>query len=616
MSIDLDFQHAGPPPLGGAVDLDFGHRDDGGPVDAVTGRLRARLGGLSARLRATYDNQVSRKLVGGGPLPWQRAVRQGADAGSRWSDAHQARGATGVVWAPAAQVRAATNAPIDDNRRSRSMAALPWADGPNCAAQMSGSFDVLLPTRDSRMLAWQQGARQDAGLSGAFIALVPQHHHRQAEWGTAAHVGLLCGLGFAPGVWQTRGWHLPWQRGRQPPFGESQLPVVPPVLPPPTTQHPTLDFRCKAQQQGIAWRPSLLLNFSTHPCAGGDEPGNYTVPILKVYLVSNHIEVVRLPGREPVPVRSLQIGLDADSWAWGLSASLPYAALELVAPTADGPVEMELSVNGVRWTMLVEAYDVRREFGASSVSVRGRSLAAYLAEPYAPKRSFVPNAPFTAQQLAGQELARVGLDTGFALDWRIPDWLVPAGAWSYEQLSPMSVITRIAESVGGYANADPRLKTIVVKPRYPSMPWEWATQTPDRSLPIDVVKTLDLRWQQKPAFDGVIVSGERHGVSARLFRSGTAGSQMAPMVVDALLTHADACRERGRSILGDTGKQATVTLDLPMVDGLGLLDPGMLLAVGEGAASWRGLVRATRISADWSQSLVVRQTVELERHYL
>jgi len=510
VTVDLDFQHASPPPPASAVDLDFGHHDDGGPSDAVAGRLRARLGGLSARLRATYDNQVSRKLVGDSKLRWQRAEARGADAGSGWSDAHRGRGISAMAWAGAGPVRAGTAVPIGENRRSRSMAALTWDDGTSCTAAAADRFEVLLAARDARTVTWQQTRRRESGLSGGFVWLVPQHHHRQAEWGTAARVGLLCGVGFAPGVRRPLGWHLPWQWGRQPPFGESRLPVVPPVLPPPTTQHPTLDFRCKAGQQGLAWRPSLLLNFNTHPCAGDDEPGRYTVPVLKVYFVSNHIEVVRLPGREPIPVRSLQIALDAESWAWGLSASLPYAALELVEPAADGPVELDISVNGIRWSMLVEAYDVRREFGQASVSIRGRSLAAYLAEPYAPKRSFVPVAAFTAQQLAGQELARVGLDTGFALDWRIADWLVPAGAWSYEQMSPMSVITRIAESVGGYVNAHPRLKSLAVKPRYPSMPWEWATQTPDVSLPIDVVKTLDLRWQQKPDLNAVIVSGERH----------------------------------------------------------------------------------------------------------
>jgi hypothetical protein len=86
------------------------------------------------------------------------------------------------------------------------------------------------------------------------------------------------------------------------------------------------------------------------------------------------------------------------------------------------------------------------------------------------------------------------------------------------------------------------------------------------------------------------------------------------MIVDPLITHADAARERGRAVLADVGRQARVTLELPMLPSIGLLDPGRLIAVGESGQSWRGLIRGTTVSASWSQSLIVRQTVEIERH--
>lgn len=86
------------------------------------------------------------------------------------------------------------------------------------------------------------------------------------------------------------------------------------------------------------------------------------------------------------------------------------------------------------------------------------------------------------------------------------------------------------------------------------------------------------------------------------------------MVVDSQIKHADAARERGRAILADTGRQAIVTLELPMLAAIGRLDPGLLIAVGEGGDTWRGLVRATRIRAAWNESLTVRQQVEVERH--
>ncbi|QWQ13520.1 hypothetical protein KN198_23675 (plasmid) [Ralstonia solanacearum] len=178
------------------------------------------------------------------------------------------------------------------------------------------------------------------------------------------------------------------------------------------------------------------------------------------------------------------------------------------------------------------------------------------------------------------------------------------------------MIGRIAESVGGYVNAHPRLRTLVAKSRYPVLPWNWAAEVPDRTLPIDVVKTLNLRWQEKPTFNAVYVCGERQGVTGHVVRAGTAGDLVAPTVVDGLITHADAARERGRSILADVGRQAVVTLELPMLSSLGLLDPGLLLAVGEGGKDWRGLVRATSVAAEWNESLTVRQTIEVQRHYL
>ena len=84
--------------------------------------------------------------------------------------------------------------------------------------------------------------------------------------------------------------------------------------------------------------------------------------------------------------------------------------------------------------------------------------------------------------------------------------------------------------------------------------------------------------------------------------------------MNPLITHADAAREPGRAVLADVGRQALVTLELPMLPSIGLPDPDRLIAVGENGQSWRGLVRGTTVSASWSQSLIVRQTIEVERH--
>lgn len=167
--------------------------------------------------------------------------------------------------------------------------------------------------------------------------------------------------------------------------------------------------------------------------------------------------------------------------------------------------------------------------------------------------------------------------------------------------------------------AHPYQRQIATRSRYPSLPWEWDSTTADLTLPLAVVKTLNLRWQEEPAFNAAYVAGERMGIVGHITRTGSAGDAVAPMVVDGLITHADAARERGRVILADTGKQAMVTLELPMLESIGLVSPGKLIAVGDDPSAkgngWRGLVRSTQIAAQWSESLTVRQTLEVERHY-
>lgn len=612
MNIDLEFHGTGAPGSGGHIDLAFGTPQGATPPEAVSAAIHIRLAAPAVRIRAIYDNQVSRKLEGAAHLPWQRSRWQAGSTQDGWGDTGRQRDAAASLWRTSLPLEESIGAPTGENIRARSASRLPWEEAKLVAEATAACNDALASNHDVLDLVWRQSAPLSEKVTSRFVWLAPLPRHHALSWQDGMGRSPQLQFGFSHGLRRSKQWSMQWEIGRRPRIGESHPPAIPPEVPPEPRRHPNLDFICPSSRQELAWRPTLLLDFGTHPCA----KSGFDVPILKVYFVSNSIDVVRLPGREPIPVKSVQIAIDTDSWAWGFSANLPYSALEMVEPTSSGPVEIEITINSVTWVMLVEGFEARREFGQSALSIRGRSLAAYLAEPYASKRSFAPHLPFTARQLAEQELTRADRVTGFELEWRLPDWLVDAGAWSYQAQSPIGAIGRIVESVGGYVHAHPRLKTLVAKSSYPELPWHWESMPADRTLPIDVVKTLNLRWQEKPAFNAVIVSGERQGVTGRVIRSGTAGDILAPMVVDSLITHPDAARERGRSILADTGKQALVTLELPMLNSVGLLDPGLLIAVGDGGATWRGLVRATNIAASWNDGLTVRQTIEVERHFV
>ena len=111
------------------------------------------------------------------------------------------------------------------------------------------------------------------------------------------------------------------------------------------------------------------------------------------------------------------------------------------------------------------------------------------------------------------------------------------------------------------------------------------------------------------------IFGRENGVNARVTRDGQAGELPAEQIVDDLITHVDAGRERGRVELSKAGDGAAVTLDLPLLTGSGqpgLLLPGQLVEVDDINGAWRGLVTAVQITAT-RQS--VTQTVEIERRF-
>ena len=336
----------------------------------------------------------------------------------------------------------------------------------------------------------------------------------------------------------------------------------------------------------------------------------------------NSISLKRVSDNVPIDILGASVGIDNNSWCWSFGASIPYHHLDRVEPTSAGPVEVELEINGIVWRFLVEEYDEKKQFGKTDISIKGRSVTAYLESPYAPVRSFTQSTSLTSRQFAEAELTRAGLITGFTLDWQLIDalgWQMPANTWSYSDLTPIQVIQAIAQGAGGFVNSHPADKTLLVLPEYPEAPWDWASAAIAKSIPKTLIKNQNLRWTEKPLYNGVYVSGENTGVTDFIKRTGTDGAFQAPMFVSPMISDHAASRNKGKAILSAGGKQAQVGLELPMEPALGLLTPGMLIEVTNGGygteSAWRGLVRSTAISAAWGNGLTVSQSIDLERHY-
>lgn len=328
-------------------------------------------------------------------------------------------------------------------------------------------------------------------------------------------------------------------------------------------------------------------------------------------MVANTLLLRRAADNAEVPTTSVSLSLDVDSWAWAFSATVPGVSVAQLVPQEGGPVELIAEVNGMSFRVLVEAVSRQRSFGRAEVSIRGRSRNAVLAAPYAAPRTHTNTEALTAQQLALEALTLSGVPLGWGLTWNLLDWLVPAGAWVCHG-TPMDALRTIVEAAGAYVNPHPSAQTLVARHRYPEMPRDWAGVVPDIELPSAVVSLEGIEWRDRPAFNRVFVSGGPVGGKlGQVTLAGSAGELAAPMVVDPLLTDDLALRQRGRSILGDTGRQAHLRLRLPALPEVGLIEPGKFVRYVDGVSVRQGLVRSVEIAASHAQAW---QTIGVETH--
>lgn len=340
--------------------------------------------------------------------------------------------------------------------------------------------------------------------------------------------------------------------------------------------------------------------------------------IQEVYIFMPSITLYRMPDGTEIEATNVSWSTDSDSWAWRFSATLADPSqLSLLKPDSNGPREIGCEINGHLFTGMVKGYSPSRSFdGGQTVTISGVSLSGWLSDPHAPTSSKLITAPYNAQQLAELELQY----TGWTIDWQTEDWLIPAGAYSYESLTPMSAVKRIAESVGAIVQSHQSDKTLIIKPRYPVSPHKWSdpSTTLDAILPADLVQQISADYTSLPEYNRAIVAGgATGGVIVTLTRDGTAGDELAPQVTDDLITAQYAGYERARNEIAKGGAWETMNLVTWLTqngEAPGLLLPGYLVEMQDTDETYPVQITGTTVSVQSSEDeLQVRQSLTAER---
>lgn len=579
----------------------------------------ARRAGLN--LGVYWDDDAPEPVIRGirqaAAMAWAPAGRLGRLTSIQW----QCSAAIDVVvhqwWAESPQVRREISVGWGMSGLIQGETGFVWRAGmaPVGGKWRAGWGTLPLASRQA-LYAWHSSMRRMTRLTALPIRwLAVEESSRGLRWGSRlppASAGRA--IAWTNPVASRGAFRLPWGAARRLPWGVRPTPGPGPDPDPDPTFPPGnrvgLNLGCAVI--GVSGLAPLNLGISA--C--------YVVrPQRRTYVVINEVSFVRLPDRVPIELARVSLSAGRSAWGWTFDIELADAdQLGLLKPTASGPRQFELVLNGYVWTGIIESFQKQREFAGGGVRLSGRSRTALLAPPYAPARVKATTEERSMAQLVAEELA----DTGFASRYDTVDWLVPPGAWFYDASTPLDAISALAGASGGVVQSHPSDLALVVRASYPASPWLWRETTPDHLLQEDIVLTESLQMRSAPLYDAVVVTGELagKGVTCKVRKGGEEGKLFAQQVSSPLINVAAAAAERGRNILCDRGEQAAVDLTVPLfpkplkAGEIGVILPLDLVQVLSSEGTWHGQCESIRIEVVVDQqAVVIEQTATLERHF-
>lgn len=323
------------------------------------------------------------------------------------------------------------------------------------------------------------------------------------------------------------------------------------------------------------------------------------------YMIVNTASLIRLPDGLELPVTSMAISTDFDSWCWSLSAELiGRDAWEAVKPNPLA-CEVEADINGLKWRFLLDVPNHQSEFNSNRVSIRGRSRSAWLNLPFARAMNRTETDARDMTQLAESALYQ----TGWTMDWQLPDWSVPAGRYS-SNASAINALLRLVNTTNDGLYTHPSLQIITAQPRWPVPAWQLADAAAQYTIPDDVILSMSQSPIYTQPINGIYISGTTHGVTALVKIMYSDGSLLGEMISEDLICDSSgiAARQRGLNAISDSGAGFSFDAEMPLVDGLGLIPPGRIVLIG----GQKGVSRSVSVSARWSGGLEVRQAVGFE----
>jgi hypothetical protein len=196
----------------------------------------------------------------------------------------------------------------------------------------------------------------------------------------------------------------------------------------------------------------------------------------------------------------------------------------------------------------------------------------------------------------------------------VPEWVIPAGAWSWSGKTSIQAIHDAVLGLGLVVVPSKAARTLTIQPRYPVLPWHYATTNPDLVVPDSAILSLSRQQAVTSQADAVFVHGDEvGGVLARCYLQGTAGDRIAATAQSPLVTDVYAARLLGSRRLAAQAQQPEVrSITLPMGGVFDLGEVGDLMRVELDGSYHHGIINSVGIElARTATELTVRQTLTI-----
>ncbi len=319
-----------------------------------------------------------------------------------------------------------------------------------------------------------------------------------------------------------------------------------------------------------------------------------TIPSKGAYIMENTTSVT-LEDLTDIEMDSISLKFDADSFAWQFSGTLlDPAQLPLVKKLPDGStIKLIITINGKVFHVFVEEKAKKRRFGKTEITISGRSLSAKLAWPY-----FQPSTGTQGSLLTVQQLADLHLPAGWTINWSAVTWNVTAGAYSYQNRTPIQAIADIALTMGAMIVPSTESQELNIMPRYPVLPWNFAATTVDVAIPEAAILELTERDTSRQYANGIYIHGaEIGGVLGFCRLNGTAGDVLLQTVSNPIMTDVIGLRAAGERYLAGEYTQPEISAVKTAMDGttIPFIDVGTFVGVTVDGVETKAIVSGVTI---------------------